>query len=776
MRMKSQPVHRTGGPVVVTPAAASRSPDLLTLFRAFARMVQAHLPQQSEASFEATALPLPSGVLRVRVARRADAGSGVTLDLRPESPPEVPTVESTAFGALVVREGNGPEVLAARAAVAEACARLAADPRFAPLRPVPPSSTPDDRRHHMMDTILARRLEIGVSRCGSFVFDQADEDIGRQCRLGFQDATTGTRMTFLLLGPALHRDDAQLDAGPFQLVVVQDAHGAGAAELRDEPALATLPGPAQTLVQVVRFLLARSLDSTVVLGGPWSPAVPPPPPGLRDLGSTDGLNASTMAADGAWRRFFVPFEAERDLLRDIRERDSWGRIRFLMHGELECCHIQPRGEDRVHYHRPLRRPLPHPGTREHPDLWTMLVAADSTAPGSVPPTPPLSPAPGFDDVEPPLLMDDREVILGATEMLEARLRWERERAQDGDVLIFNETCVPRIMGEDLHRVKRAHVALGGAPLVDLDIAQQGPFETLAKLVREMRDMVLARTTVAQAGIVEDGVALVGYPDDGSHQELTALLAAMGLRCTTAFLPSLGRESLMETLRARYVLCHPGSAWRRIVAALLAGEHTRVLTPPLPYGFAGVRGFVKAVAQETGRPTDTLDPLVARAQEALRVDVPPTLGVAYVTDVAEARRLALADGNFGIPALSFLGDLGFSQTVLVHIPPDAAAPDDVLESVRRDVDDVAGAARISVRPFRTVEDLRRLLGDASFQAVYSQMTFDRRLYACGKAAFSMADLECGLWGAHRTARRLADRCRWSGPGRWGAYVREKGWNA
>lgn len=759
----------------MTPAAASRSPDLPTLFRAFARLTLAHMPQEADPPWDAMAQPLPSGVLRVRVARRPGDGPAVILDLLPNRASHEPAFESTAFGDMVIREGAGSDALAARTAVANACGRLASDPRFAPLRRVLP--TPPDA-HHMMDTILARRLEIGVTRCGGFVFSQADEEIGRLCRLGFVEEATGNRLTFVLLGPALHRDDTELTAGPFQLVMAHGVADRMDEESRDEPSLEKLPGSARTLVQVVRFLLARSLGPTVTLGGPWAPAAPPPAPGLRDLGSTDGLNASTLSAEAAWRRFFVPFEAERDLLGDIRRGDSWGRIRFLMHGELECCHIQPRGEGRIHHHRPLLRAQPTPPpAREHPDLWTRLVAAGRCPPG--PEAPSSFPAMEVfesEEIEPPLLMDDREVILGASEMLESRLRWEREHAREGDVLIFNETCVPRIMGEDLQRVMRAHVAQGGAPLMALDIAQQGPFETLARLVREMRDIVLARTTVAQAGIVEDGVALVGYPEDGSREELDALLAAMGLRCTTTFLPSLGRESLMETLRARYVLCHPGPAWQRIVAALLAGEHTRILAPPLPYGFTGVRRFVEAVASGTTRPPDPLLPLLERAEKVLRVDVRPPLGVAYVTDFAEARRLALTDGNFGIPALPFLDDLGFSQTLLVHVPGDAGDPEEALARVRRHIADAAGDARIPVRPFSTVDDLRGLLADASFQAVYSQMTFDRRLYASGKAAFSMADLECGLWGAHRTARRLADRCGWAGPARWGAHVREKGWNA
>ena len=161
---------------------------------------------------------------------------------------------------------------------------------------------------------------------------------------------------------------------------------------------------------------------------------------------------------------------------------------------------------------------------------------------------------------------------------------------------------------------------------------------------------------------------------------------------------------------------------------------------------------------------------------MSLDVPASMGLAYVTDFEEALRLVLADGNFGVPMLAMLKELGFSQRLFLYQPPDGQQEAVVKQLKRAMVTALGDDTSVMIDFFEDVGQLRDLLQKAeSFQAVYSQISLDTRLYASQKAFFSFADLECGFWGAHRTAKRILGRCTWAGPSKYGSYVHITGWN-
>ena len=285
-------------------------------------------------------------------------------------------------------------------------------------------------------------------------------------------------------------------------------------------------------------------------------------------------------------------------------------------------------------------------------------------------------------------------------------------------------------------------------------------------------MVLAKQSVKEAGIIENGVAFVGYPDDGSTKEISEWLAAIGLKYTAHCLPTLGRESLMDTMRSKYVICHPGSAWRKITELVLAGEHTTILTPPLPYGFNGVIAFLQSIAKSSGRSLETLNPFLDELHKELSLDVPASMGLAYVTDFEEALRLVLADGNFGVPMLAMLKELGFSQRLFLYQPPDGQQEAVVKQLKRAMVTALGDDTSVMIDFFEDVGQLRDLLQKENHSAVYSQISLDTRLYAA-KRPFPLQIWNAAL-GAHRTAKRILGRCTWAGPSKYG-LCSCNGWN-
>jgi hypothetical protein len=741
----------------VTAGSQQTPPELLALFRAFASLVG------RDISASVSARPLPDGTIRIRFGF-------------PESPPcfvDLLASNPGPFGRMTLTGESGLVDDPLRTAIEAACRTLETDARFAPMRLAFTASGPLDPRRPLMDTILARRLELGRSRCAGFTFRQAGEDPFRGCELVFEDRDQA--VSFLLAPPTT--PGTGLTAGPFSLFIESREPGGPPLAIRSESAIASLPARVHSLIDCVRFLLARSLPPGIrLVASEFEAYFTHPQDGTGDATGNGPLMASTAHAGDAWRRFFLPFEAERDLVCVLPSGDAWGRMIHLMHGELECSHIQPMGPDRVHFHRPLKAGVIGPADREEPRLWRQLLEAagpPAPAPAVVEPTEaPL--LPDTDLFVEPVLLGDREVIQGATGILSARLRELRAHAREGDIVVFNETCLPRIMGEDVGGALREHLAEGGPPILDIDISQPGPLQILERMVLRLRDLVRARLSAGDATVLDDGVALVGYPEDGSREELVALLRLLGLRVTGAFLPTLGRDGLHAVLTSRFVVCHPGDVWTRIVRDHLAGPDTRVLVPELPYGFDGVRRFLRGIAAEAGTREEAFAPMVDRLCTGLRVPVEPPAGLGFIVDVAEAERLVSTGTPFGIPVVAFLQDLGFPLTVFLYDAGRPGTTNGIAARLRE-----LGAARgaVATQTFSTPADLRQVLSASEdVRVVCSQMTFDRRLLSCGKAAFSWSDLECGLWGAHRTAHRLLDRCRWRGPRRFGPFLAEKGWNA
>ncbi len=735
--------------------------QLTPQFKSFAKLIEHFWQNDLGANCEVSALPLANGELHISAVDKS-VGKTTSIALLPFAENDA-ELEQTPLGYLPKLQSQDPTVKALVKAIILAANHIGDDPRFSALKLV----HNDAGAGHLMDAILAQRMEIGISAFGPYVFEKADEKVGHSCTLEFFDSINESRVRFVLLGPkAQQPDEGPLMQAQDEFDGVQVPVGPFLAEITVVPK----GRQAESLIQLVLFLLARSVGR-MKLEGLWkAPKVKTNK--LTNLGNADGLTAASAA--NMWRHFFVPFEAERDLLRERKPRDSWGRIRTLMYGEIECLWVQPMDNGRSRYFRPMTcdntlKP------REKPALWKRLVDLGTKIPegrlNELNATPER-----IEEGYPQLLLSDAEAVSGASDLVKKRLAWERENAEPGDVLLIMKSCTPLIIGEDLDSIKQEHLDLGGAPFLDLDIRLHGAFDVLAAQIRQLKDMVLAKQSVKEAGIIENGVAFVGYPDDGSTKEISEWLAAIGLKYTAHCLPTLGRESLMDTMRSKYVICHPGSAWRKITELVLAGEHTTILTPPLPYGFNGVKAFLQSVAKSSGRSLETLNPFLDEVHKELSVDVPASMGLAYITDFEEALRLVLGDGNFGVPMLAMLKELGFSQRLFLYQPPDGQQEAVVKQLKQAMVTALGDDTSVMIDFFEDVEQLRDLLQKAvSFQAVYSQISLDTRLYASQKAFFSFADLELGFWGAHRTAKRILGRCTWAGPSKYGSYVHVTGWN-
>jgi len=645
---------------------------------------------------------------------------------------DVPDAEARAgesVGRLVLREGSEAFGSAALKAVRAACLLAVRDPRYALLTYANRGLREFVCDDGAMDRLIARRLTPARTELYGFVFERADEDEGPVYRLHFA-RSDGARLEALVSTPnQLTRPLQRI--GPMEMGVnATGPEGQGAP---------TGEAAVHRAVVAVSFLLARALHDRMSLDVP--------PRSAKDKEYFEGgegdankpISSADFVPEAAWRRFFTPFEIERDAISDFQLLDP---AVMIQHGELECNYIQPSYEGALKFHRPLWK-------------FEKLIDCEQE---------------GFSTY-----LGDVDLIYGGSDKLD-RLLSEIRSSKGGERFIFfNETCVSRIVGDDVRRSIKRHEQAGGAPVVTLDITLSSPGAILADMVRQFKALAENDGSTGKTGETVS-VALIGYPLDRGAVELGRLLDSLGLGETVFLLPQMGTTLLRKARDARLVVSAPVADWKAI-AAEIAGEEKPLLTLPLPYGVEGVRRWGAAIldALGLGEGCASLDARCDEIKGRFEREIAPRTqgcGLGFVLAKSEMSRLVDPTGLFGIPVVRFLDELGFGLHIFLYT---GEAAKDAPEAASQLGALVSDESRLRVTPFSDQATLAAALREASdVQAVYSQYSFDRRLLNVGKATWSLHDLEKGLEGALRTAERLARRCAWTGPAKWGAHVRARGW--
>ncbi|RJO65493.1 MAG: hypothetical protein C4523_15950 [Myxococcales bacterium] len=704
-------------------------------------------PPRVEASFR------PDGALRFAF-RLNDVF--VTVDwgdarLLPDQKGDSPAVR------VAVRNGAGEPARKAREAVFRAATAAAGDPRFRLLHYVNRDLDVFSMDEGGMDRLLARRLAPGRTRCAGFVFDRALEDERDGYALVFSDGE-GANAVFRLMPSGVRPDlPRAASPGPFDLAIETALPGEAARPVTgDAPMLADEATPFGRLVVFVRFLLARALHAGMTVDAP--------PPKPREVETDPNPSPPTaipsrpaatwdFAPDTSWRRFLCPFEIEHDATGAHYVLDP---VIFIEHGELECRHVRISGAGRIRQHKPLWQVWKRRSEKPHD--------ADPYAVHS-----------GW--VTFSTYLNEEEIICGASDKLAVLLADLRKDTRPDELIFLNDTCVVRLLGEDLEMVLREHARAGGAPVLTPKKTLGGHSDLQADLMAQIRRLALEREGGAPPSDKEPGTAaFVGYPPEAAFDELAALLDSLGVKAAATLMPWLGLAEAHSLFRAELVVSTPFRGWRKAAGTFTALPGLRVIQPPLPYGLDATRQWFDAILDGLNRP-DLKPRVEALHDEAVRELAPLIRQAAdcrlgFVMDAEEAAAMADVEGFYGLPALRFLESLGFRLAALVYAGDGTKAEEACagLAAMLADPD------KLSIRPFADKAELAKALAADDIHAVWSQFVFDRRLLACGKASFSLGDLEKGWAGALRTARKLLARCRWPAPRRFGRHVGAQGWPA
>lgn len=478
--------------------------------------------------------------------------------------------------------------------------------------------------------------------------------------------------------------------------------------------------------------LARLISSDPEAGQAGAPL--PQRPAADQQRFEQGALLMSWGAPSVRTQFFATAEIARAQLDSL---DTFNDSVFVQHSDFECVFLTPQTgvpmvplvlypwDDRlrqIDWRRPGRRRPPETTTAR-------LVTTD---------------------------LDEGDVILGrGPAKLNAALdHIERGGGAGAEMVFCASTCVPVVAGEDLGAPISRRAGRLAQPLFHLTTTPHSMQSLLRPLLVDRRRAV---ERAAAEPAPPRSINLIGFAQDPALEELMELLSTLELEVVTAVIPALAPSLIDQLPRASLDVLAPNELWQAHYDQLRLDSPRPAISPPGPWGWAGTRRWLTAVAVATGVGAEVVDEALAgplkrleRRWEGLRARA-GRHRLGFVVAQQELEGLCRPAKTFGIPLVALVQEAGFEATVLIDESerdrPSQPGLSRQLEAAGAEVMGFDGAAELG--------DLLARPGWLS--ALYSEHFFDRRLSSRGLSAFSGQHFEPGLAGALRGAERLVELC-------------------
>lgn len=571
----------------------------------------------------------------------------------------------------------------------------------------------------VVDTLLADCLAPGRTRWFDYAFEQV-----------FQEAPGAFRLSFRGRLAQVEFEVRRADLGGAGQVVLQN-HVLVLAVLADDRSLAQRRLVPHQVERFLGFLLSRSVHPGM------RPAPEPSRPGSRPGPEGDDRAPVSITRWGnprQWRQFFADFEIERSGLCGVQFTDP---VAFVLHGEAECIGVEPSPSTPLMSFANL--PWPEERVRSprgSRSFFTGLVEEDA--------------------------------ILGATPKLERALAAALE-TPGARLVCLNNTCLPKIIGDDASSVIRRLTRADRPPILDMNTDLDAPDKTYRDLVRQALEAA-ASQVAARESAGEGRLNLVGHPLGPGREELARELERLGLQVNTWLLPEFGLELLGRFLGAPRGLVYPHAPWWTLAEEILGETGVALTRAPSPHGLAGTRAWLEAALQATGLSPERLtrweqerlEPARDRWEALAREASEHVLG--FVVDPSEWPRLFAPERLYGVSVLPLLVEMGFRVEVLLLAQGQVFGRASEELRARGELAD-----RVRLETFEDQAGLEAALQVSPAAAFYSEVRFDSRLPRAGKALFHLGFFEPGLDGGLRSLERLLGLCRWPFYRRYASYL-------
>ena len=442
----------------------------------------------------------------------------------------------------------------------------------------------------------------------------------------------------------------------------------------------------------------------------------------------------TWGVGDSWADFVAAGEVARARLDSVEPTKLF---RFIQHGESECAQVLPKGPG------PIVEMVDYP--------WEDRIRGRGELPYS-------NLRSGLPTEDEPLITTDlteTDVVAGNPKKLTDILEHAIAKGDsDKRTILFSNTCVPVVVGEDVESVVRRYSEKSPVPLLFLTV-------TPRSMLNIFNDLLVVRRKQAEsaAGVPpKDTINLIGYPESRAVNELIEMLLLFGIKLNIRFIPDISEELIDMLPNAALNVVLPNSMWDNLYEQLLQDSKIPHIKPTAPWGIAGTLAWIRQILEALGHGEP--DPSVwnnyvaqfqAQWDEASARCQGQRLG--FALRGRDIHVLTDPSNTWGVSLIAQLEEAGFGLDILLLL---------------KDANDAKNRAgqvnamftypqRHVFKGFMSMEMLRQRLADSTAKAFYSVHTFDWRLTEAGKNRFSVQHFELGVPGAIRTMNRLADLC-------------------
>ncbi len=345
------------------------------------------------------------------------------------------------------------------------------------------------------------------------------------------------------------------------------------------------------------------------------------------------------------------------------------------------------------------------------------------------------------------------VIMGGKNALSSLFETMAE-TDESKMVVIKITCVPMMAGDDTDSAVRSFKKSCAAPVYYSHQLHDYP------VLQLFNEIGIGGKTKRKEKEIKSGrkVNLVGFRSGTALDELSGCLEEIGVIVNSRLIPDITRKDIVNYKDAKTQVFHSGAALKQILAGTLPSLPIKTISPAAPYGIERTWSWLESVSSAAGQKKQFLKykekhfTEIAEKWDAVRRES-EKYRLAFVVADSELSTLTDTDNAWGIPLLPVIDEMGFGVDLIVY--SESISRPSVPTPVIKYLSD---KQRHKIHYFSNYGELSALLKEGAFQAVYSDVYYDKRLTRNGKSQFSMKFFEIGFSGAERTARRLRRVCQ------------------
>jgi nitrogenase iron protein NifH len=359
-------------------------------------------------------------------------------------------------------------------------------------------------------------------------------------------------------------------------------------------------------------------------------------------------------------------------------------------------------------------------------------------------------------------------VMGSSSKLKDMADGMAARDSKETLYLINSMCTPTVAGDDVDAILdnfKKHIQ---SPVIYFNPRVHGEGNLIDKITDSIMPACV-RFTPAQK---KNRVNLVDFPFQYRKEELIPFLKYLNIETNACVFPDFDLSELKKIRKAVFQIYPKGSLIGSEAINNLSKFDVPFFPVVAPYGIKATKECLRSIAHSLGRDKEFLDAwkffiknfnkdwkdLTKKARN---------YRLAFVID--DETVFCFKDLSLwgGLDIFNVLKEMGFGIDLLLY----------VAQNQKRDVKAEGPGflkkllRNFSCKTFSTSTEFNSLLRAGSFSAVYSDVSFDRRLTATGKAQFSLRNFEMGLQGSLRTLKSLITICELPFYKNYGKYIRQ-----